>query len=81
MLWYNILRDNKGKISNILQLDPMNSGLFLLDVNVVFLERDNHELILMVKIMERKKSLNLFDLNIKADTSRVVKKNVYFFSY
>ena len=49
MLCYNILGDNKGIISDILQLDPITAGPVLLTVKLVALKRENHEPIVSVK--------------------------------
>ena len=58
MLWYNILGDNKGSISHILQLDPINTGHFLLNANLVAQKMEKPDLILTVKIIEWSKFID-----------------------
>ena len=79
MLWYNILGDNKGIVSHLLRLDPINSGSILLTDNLVALKSENSEPILTDKRTEWSKFLDYFGLSIEADPSRVGKNNVYFF--
>ena len=45
MWWYNILGDNEGGISHILQLDLITVGSILLTVKLVELKREKYELI------------------------------------
>ena len=78
MWWYNIIWGNKGITSNILQLDSINAGSDLLNANLISLKRKNTEPILTGKRIEWSKFIDYFVLNIEADPSRVVKKNVYF---
>ena len=51
MWWYNILGDNEGGISHILQLDHITAVSILLAVRLVALKRKNYEPILIVKII------------------------------
>ena len=78
MWWYNILGDNKGSISHLLQLDTITTGSILLTSNLVEMKRGNTDTILTVKIIEWRKFFDYFGLSIEADPSRVGKKNVYF---
>ena len=79
MMWcYNILGDNNGIISHLLQIYPFTPGSVLLTSNIVALKRVNPEPILTVKIIGLKKFVGYFGLSIEADPSRVVKKNVFF---
>ena len=49
-MWlYNILGDNEGRISHILQIDTINAGSILLTVEHVALKRENSDPILTVK--------------------------------
>ena len=49
-MWcYNILGDNNGSISHILQLHPITTGSILLTSNLVALKKGNREPILTVK--------------------------------
>ena len=78
-MWcYNILGDNKGSISHLLQLDTTTTGYFLLTSNLVALKRGNYEPILTVKMIEWRKFIDYSGLSIEASPSRVVKLNVYF---
>ena len=43
MWWYNILGDNEGSISHLLQLDHITAGSILLTANLVALKRENYE--------------------------------------
>ena len=76
MWWYNLLGDNKGSISDLLRLDPITAGYFLLINNLIAIKRGNHEPILTVKRTEWRKFIDYFGLRIEADPSRVGKKNV-----
>ena len=79
-MWcYNILRDNEGIISHLLQLDPINAGSILLTSNLFAPKRENYEPILTVKIIEWRKLIDYFGLIIEADPSRVGKKKIYTF--
>ena len=49
MWWYNIIGDNKGRISYILRLDPIPAGSILLTANIVALKRENNEPVLIEK--------------------------------
>ena len=81
-MWcYNILGDNKGRISYMLQLDPITAGSILLSAKIVAPKRENSEPILTFKRTERRKFIDYFGPSIEADPSRVGKKNIYFFSY
>ena len=52
-IWcYNKHGDNKGRISNILQLDPTTPGYVLLTDNLIAPKRGNTEPILTVKRIE-----------------------------
>ena len=78
-MWcYNILGDNNGSLSHILQLDPINPGSFLLTSNLVALKRENPYPILTVKIIEWMKFIDYFGLSIETYPSRVGKNNVHF---
>ena len=55
MWWYNILGDNKVRISNILRLDTITAGSSLLTAKLVALKRENYEPILIVKRTEWRK--------------------------
>ena len=79
-MWcYNILGDNEVSISDILQLDTITSGSVLLTTNLVALKRGNPEPILTVKIIEWRKFIDYFGLNIEANPSRLGKNNTYSF--
>ena len=80
MCEYNILRDKKGIISQILQLDHIYPGSILLTANLVTLKRENPEPILTAKIIEWRKFIDYFGLSIEAHSSRV-KKRTKFVSY
>ena len=78
-MWcYNILQDNNGIISHLLQLDLITTGSVLLTSNLVAPKRENPEPILTIKIIKWKKFIEYFSIIIEADPSRVGKKNVYF---
>ena len=78
-MWcYNILGDNRGRISHLLWFHLITAGSVLLTSYSVFLKMENPEPILRVKSFEWRKSVDCFGLNIKANPSRVVKKNVFF---
>ena len=78
MLCYNILRNNKGRISHILQLDTIYAGRVLLTDYLIYLKRENMDTILTVKGFEWSKFIDYIDISIEADLSRVGKNNVYF---
>ena len=60
-MWcYNILRDNKGSISHILQLYNITSGSVLLADNLVSLISGDTESILGMKIIEWRRMNELF---------------------
>ena len=52
MWWYNILGDNEGIISHILQLDTITAGYNLIAVKLVALKRENSDPILIFKRAE-----------------------------
>ena len=52
MCCYNILGDNEGSISDLLQLETITAGYVLLTVYLVAMKRENHEPILTVKRTE-----------------------------
>ena len=79
MWWYNILGDNKVRISHLLWIDAMTTGSILITTNLVALKRKNYDPVLIVKITEWRKFIDYYGLIIEADPSRVVKKNVYIF--
>ena len=79
MWWYNILGYNKGSISHILRLDPINEGSILLTSNLVALKKENSDIILIVKITEWRKFIDYFGLSIEANLSKVSKKNTNVF--
>ena len=73
-MWcYNIIGDNEVSISHLLQLYPITSGSILLTNNLVALKRENPEPILTVKIIEWRKFIDYFGLNIEANPSRLGK--------
>ena len=73
-MWcYNILGDNEVSISDILQLDTITSGSVLLTNNLVALKREKPEPILTVKIIEWRKFIDYFGLNIEANLYRLGK--------
>ena len=77
-MWcYNILGDNNGSISHLLQLDPITPQSVLLTSNLVAQKRENAEPILTAKRIEWRKFIDYFGPSIEADPSRVGKKNVY----
>ena len=79
-MWcYNILGDNEGSISHILQPDPITPGSILITYNLVLLKSENDETILTVKIIEWREFNSYFGLSVGADPSRVGKNNVYIF--
>ena len=78
MWWYNILGDNEGSISHILQLDPITLGYIFLTANLVSLKMENSDPILIVKRTEWSKFTDYFGLSIEADPSKVDKKNIHF---
>ena len=49
MCWYNILGDNEGSISHILQLDIITAGSIVLTFKLVALKRKHYDPILRVK--------------------------------
>ena len=81
MWWYNILGDNEGSISYLLQLDPITVGYVLLTDNLFALKRVNPELTLTVKRTEWRKFIDYFGRSIEANPSKVGKKNVNFSPY
>ena len=78
MRCYNILVDNNGSISNLLQLHPFTRGSILLTAKLDALKRVNTESILTVKIIEWRKFIGFYGRSVEADPSRVEKKNIYF---
>ena len=79
-MWcYNIIGDNKGSISHLLQLDTITAGYTLLTTNIVAPKREHHEHILILKIIEWRKFFYYFGLIIDADPPRAGKKNIYSF--
>ena len=52
------LRYNKGRISHILWLDPIDAGSILLTANLVALKRENYEPILTVEGTEWSKLID-----------------------
>ena len=42
-LWYNIIEDSKGIISDILRIDPITAGSILFNITLVALKRENPE--------------------------------------
>ena len=66
MWWYNILGDNNGSISHILQLFPITPGSVLITSKLVALKRISPEPILTVKIIEWRKSIDYFGQIIEA---------------
>ena len=78
MWWYNILGDNEGSISHLLQHDPITAGSILLNVKLVTMKRENREPILTVKLNEWRKFVDYFGLSIEADPSRVSKRKYIF---
>ena len=79
MWWCNILGDNEGSISDILRIDNITTGCFLLTSNTNVLKREYPEPILTVKVTEWRKFIDYFGLSIETNPSSVGKKNVYFF--
>ena len=64
-MWcYNIIGDNKGSISHILQLGTITTGYVLLADNIIELKRENPDLILTGKIIEWRKFIDYFGLSI-----------------
>ena len=57
MWWYNILGNNKGSISDILQLNHITAGYVLLATNIVAPKQVNPETILTVKELNGGNSL------------------------
>ena len=81
-MWgYNILGDNKGRISHILRLYPITSGGVVLASKLILTKRENHYTILTMKRMEQRQFIDAFGLNIEDNQSRVIKRKVYFFLY
>ena len=62
----------------LLQIDAITAGSILIATNINYLNRENYEPILTVKIIEWREFIDYFSLNIEADPYRVGKKNVYF---
>ena len=52
MWWYNILRDDEGRILYCLWFDNITAGYFLLNSNISFTKRKHPEPLLTVKIIE-----------------------------
>ena len=78
-MWcYNILGDNNGIISHLLQLYPITPGSVLLTFNIVAQKKEHPVPISTVKIIEWRKFIDYFGLSIEADPSRVGKKKVHF---
>ena len=78
-MWcYNILRDNNGSISHILQLDTFTPGSVLIKSNLVALKRENPEPISTVKRIEWSKCIDYLGLSIEAHPSSVGEKEVFF---
>ena len=50
--WYNILGDNKGRISHIKRLDTIPEGSILLTIFKIAMKRENSESIITVKRTE-----------------------------
>ena len=64
-MWcYNILGDNNGSISDILQLDPIATEYILLTYNLVVLTKEKPDTILTVKIIEWRRFIYYFGLSI-----------------
>ena len=79
-MWcYNILGDNKGSISHLLHIDPIDPGSVLLNNKPFVLKKENPEPILTFKIIECRKFIDYFGLSIEANPPRVGKNNVYIF--
>ena len=74
----NILWDNNGSSSHLLQLSPITPGSVLLTSNLVALKKENPEPILTDKIIEWRKFIDHYGLIIQSDQSRVGKKKLYF---
>ena len=72
MWWYNILGDNKVRISHILRIDTITTGSVLIIANLVAPKRENSEPILIVKKTEWMKFIDYFGLIIEdgEDTSK-----------
>ena len=64
MWWYNILGDNEGSISDILQLGTVTAGSVLITNNLVAPKRENTEPILTVTITEWRKLIDYFGISI-----------------
>ena len=77
MWWYNILGENEGNISHLLQIDAISAGHVILTSDLVALKRKNTDIILTMKRIEWRKLIDYFGLSIEAKPSRVGKKNVY----
>ena len=71
------LRDNEGSISNILRLDTITPGSFLITTIIVALKEENSDPVLTVKRTEWRKFIDYFCQSIEADPSRVGKRGVY----
>ena len=61
--------------------DPITLGSVLLISNTIFMKMENTKLFLTVKSFEWRKFVDCFGLSIKADPSRVVKKECIFCPY
>ena len=67
-----------GNISHILRLGTIASGGDIINVNLIYLKREDPKSISTVKRMEWRQFIDDFGLNIEADPSRVGKMKVYF---
>ena len=79
MRWYNILGDNEGSISHILQLGHITVGSILLTVKLFALKRGNYEPILTVKRTEWRRIIDYFGISIEADPFKVGKNKIHIF--
>ena len=78
MLWCNILGDNEGSISDLLQVDAITEVSVLLTNDHVELKKENPDLILPVKRNEWRNFIDYFGLRIEAKPSRVGKRTCIF---
>ena len=78
MWWYNILGNNKARISYILRIDLITAAYVLLTANLLAPKSPSLDIILTVKRTEWGKSIGYFCLIIEADPYSIDKKNVYF---
>ena len=81
MWWYNIIGDNKGNISQLLQIDSISAGSGLLASNLVAPKRENYEPILIIKRTEWRKFIDYFNQSIEAGPSKAGKKELTFSPY